>query len=325
MLLNFVQKKKGYAIPLTMLLGIVYGMFFDASALKKAIVPLSIFMVYPMMVTMNFRFRVVKENAKVFWVGQMVNFILIPIIGAIVGKLFFAKEPYMQLGVVLIALIPTSGMPLSWIGFAKGNVPGAAKPSVFSLLLGLLLAPFYLKLIMDKAIELPFYSLVKQLIIVAYIPMIFGYFTQRLLIQRFGEEPFQKIYKPMFPPKATWGVLGVVFIAMALKAQTIVANPVLLLSILAAVLLFYAFVYIVSVSIGHVFFHREKAIALTLGTAMRNHSIALALAMTVFLEEGGEMALLIALALFVQVQSATWYVNFAQKPFLLSLSNKKLR
>jgi len=49
---------------------------------------------------------------------------------------------------------------------------------------------------------------------------------------------------------------------------------------------------------------------------MRNLSIALAIAITVFGDEqGSEIALIIAMAYIIQVQAAAWYVKLTDKIF----------
>jgi predicted Na+-dependent transporter len=63
-------------------------------------------------------------------------------------------------------------------------------------------------------------------------------------------------------------------------------------------------------------FERGDAIALVYGTVMRNLSIALAIAITVFgAKQGSEIALIIAMGYIIQVQSAAWYVKLTDKIF----------
>ncbi len=50
------------------------------------------------------------------------------------------------------------------------------------------------------------------------------------------------------------------------------------------------------------------------GVVMRDLSIALAIAMTAFKEQGMTIALLISLAYVIQIQSAAWYVKLV--PYL---------
>ena len=62
-------------------------------------------------------------------------------------------------------------------------------------------------------------------------------------------------------------------------------------------------------------FPRGDAIAMVFGVVMRDLSIALAIAMTAFGKQGLTIALLIALAYVIQIQSAAWYVRFVEKIF----------
>jgi ACR3 family arsenite transporter len=118
------------------------------------------------------------------------------------------------------------------------------------------------------------------------------------------------------PPFSTIGVLGIVFVAMALKAEDIVANPLELLSFLIPLSILYLGNFLLSTIIGKIFFERGDAITLVYGTIMRNLSIALAIAMTAFgKEQGSEIALIIALAYIIQVQAAAWYVRLTDRIF----------
>lgn len=50
-----------------------------------------------------------------------------------------------MLGLLLAALLPTSGMTISWTGFAKGNLEAAVQLTVVGLVLGSIASPFYAK------------------------------------------------------------------------------------------------------------------------------------------------------------------------------------
>jgi hypothetical protein len=63
------------------------------------------------------------------------------------------------------------------------------------------------------------------------------------------------------------------------------------------------------------FFKRGDAVAMVFGVVMRDLSIALAIAMTAFGKQGLTIALLIALAYVIQIQSAAWYVRLVEKIF----------
>ena len=114
---------------------------------------------------------------------------------------------------------------------------------------------------------------------------------------------------------STIGVLGIVFVALALKAKTIAGNPAILGSIIVPLLIIYFINFLLGTVLGKLFFKRGDAIALVYGTVMRNLSIALAIAINAFGAEGANAALVIALSYIIQVQSAAWYVKFTTKIF----------
>ena len=313
--LMWLQKNLIWSIPIAMLLGLGFGYVVDAEFLKSLILPLTFLMVYPMMVTMNVKELFKPGGARVQIAALLMNFILIPILGYGLGLLFFADQPLIRLGLLLTSLLPTSGMTISWTGFAKGNVPAAVKMTVIGLIVGSLLTPLYLRGLLGAVVEVPLLQVFTQIVVIVFIPLLLGYLTQRWLIARYGVEAYNAKIKPKFPPISTLGVLGIVFVSMALKAHAIVDHPQVLLTYLWPLVLMYAVNFAISTLIAKSFFNRGEGIALVYGTVMRNLSIALAIALGVFGAQGAEAALLIALAYIVQVQAAAWYVKFSARLF----------
>ena len=119
------------------------------------------------------------------------------------------------------------------------------------------------------------------------------------------------------------GVLGIVFIALALKARAVAAHPEQLVAIFIPLLLLYLFNYVLSTVIGKMLLPREDAIAMVYGTVMRNLSIALAVAINAFGTAGSEAALVISLAYVVQVKSAAWYVKYTDRVFGPAVAQKQ--
>jgi ACR3 family arsenite efflux pump ArsB len=239
----------------------------------------------------------------------------VPFLAFGLGAAFFADKPYMALGLLLAGLVPTSGMTISWTGFAKGNVPAAVKMTVIGLVLGSLATPFFVETLLGAQIAMDLSAVFRQILFIVFLPMTLGYATQRLLVRRFGQEAFQKSIGPKFPPVSTLGVLGIVFVALALKAGTILAQPGLVLAILAPLALLYGANFALSTVLGRLLLPRGDAIALVYGSVMRNLSIALAIAINAFGPKGSDAALVIAIAYVIQVQSAAWYVRFTPRLF----------
>lgn len=314
-LLRHIQKNLIWAIPIMMLAGFIVGMSTDATPLKALIVPLTFLMVYPMMVNLQVRKVFEGGDSKVQIVAQLLNFAVIPFIAFALGKIAFPDSPYIALGLLLASLLPTSGMTISWTGMAHGNMPAAVKMTVFGLLIGSILTPLYVKGLMGTVIDIPLVGIFKQIVIVILLPLVLGALTQRLILWRFGMARYQKDIKGIFPLFSTLGVLGVVFVALALKAESVAANPGQLVGLVVPLVVLYAVNFALSTIIGKMFFKRGDAIALVYGTVMRNLSIALAIAMMAFGKEGSQIALIIALAYIIQVQSAAWYVKLTDRIF----------
>ncbi len=309
-ILKLLQKNLIWSIPTSMILGLIFGYTIQASFLKAWIVPLTFLMVYPMMVTLNIKELVSRGSSKVQIAALIINFGVTPFLGYFIGTIFFPNSPLIVLGLLLTSLLPTSGMTISWTGFAKGNVPAAVKMTIIGLIVGSIATPLYLKVLMGTVISISLVEVFSQIIFIVFLPLLAGYLTQILLKKQFGNERYEKEYKPKFPLFSTLGVLGIVFVSMALKAKSILSNPIVLLYYLAPLAVLYLVNFFISTIVGKLFFKRKDGIALVYGTVMRNLSIALAVAMGVFGEKGSEIALIISLAYIIQVQAAAWYVKF---------------
>lgn len=314
-LLSRISKNLVLAIPAAMTSGFAFGLITDSGWLKGLIIPATFLMVYPMMVTLKIKKVFEGGDARAQLYTQLINFAFIPFVAYGIGLIFFSDRPYLALGLLLAALVPTSGMTISWTGFAKGNVEAAVKMTVIGLVLGSLATPFYVQWLMGTVVQVELMSIARQIVFIVFLPMAAGFVTQQLLVSRYGQKSFQEEWGPRFPAVSTLGVLAIVFIAIALKAKSIIASPELLLKIMVPLLLLYCANYMVSTVTGMVLLKRGDAIALVYGTVMRNLSIALAVAMNAFGAAGADAALVIALAYVIQVQSAAWYVRLTDKLF----------
>ncbi len=317
--LTVIQKNLVWAIPVAMGLGLIFGYLFDAGFLKQFIIPVTFVMVYPMMVTLNVKTIFKGRDLKLQTATQAINFVLIPLLAFFIGKLFLSgqdpKYGLWAVGLFLIGVLPTSGMTISWTGFAKGSKEAAIKMVVFGLVIGSLAAPVYTKVFMGATIDVDMLHMFKQIAIFVFFPLVVGLLTQTYGLKKYGTQTWNERVKPKFPPFSALGVVLIAFVAMSLKARHIIANPGDILIILLPLTVFYLISYVFLTVAGRFLFKREDAIAMVFGVVMRDLSIALAIAMTAFGKEGLTIALLISLAYIIQIQSAAWYVKFINVMF----------
>jgi ACR3 family arsenite efflux pump ArsB len=318
-LLSMMQVNLVWAIPISMIVGLVYGYLVDAGPLKQLIVPVTFVMVYPMMVTLNVKTIFKGRDTRLQTVTQIINFVVVPLMAFAIGKLFLSggeqKYGLWAVGLFLIGVLPTSGMTISWTGFAKGNKEAAIKMVVFGLVIGSLAAPIYTRVFMGATVEVDMLHMFQQIAIFVFFPLAMGLLTQTLIVKSYGEKAWNDRIKQKFPPFSALGVVLIAFVAMALKARNIIANPGDILIILIPLTIFYLVTYILLTVTGRLFFRREDAVAMVFGVVMRDLSVALAIAMTAFGKEGMTIALLVALAYVIQIQSAAWYVKFIHVMF----------
>lgn len=313
--LSLITRNLVLFIPLSLVLGFITGYFFDLSPLKNLVLLLTFVMIYPMMVNLKFKKIFEGGDFRLILVTQIINFMIIPFLAYGLGILFFKDNYYLTLGLLMAGLVPTSGMTISWTGFAKGNVEAAVKMTVIGLILGSLATPLYVQALMSAHLEVDPVFIFRQIIFVVFIPMIAGYVTQKYLLKRYGPQEMQKKIAPKLSSISTLGVLGIVYIAMGLKAKEITSQISHILYIFVPLILLYFLNFLITTIIGKAFFKREDAIALVYGSVMRNLSICLAIAMMTFGKSHPEVALVIALAFVIQVQSAAWYVRFTNRIF----------
>ncbi len=306
----FPQKYLLFSVPLTLILGFSAGTFFDTSFLQPTILVGTIIMIYATMVGFKFKELTSLKGTKALGYSVLINFAVIPAVAFLLGKLLLSEHPLMFAGLALSALLPTSGMTISWTALQKGNVPAAVKLTVFGLTLGSLLTPWYLLLMVGKYVDVNIWETFKTIALVVFLPMLLGHITFKLLMRKYTQEQFKKNIKPNFAPLSIWGMLYVVFVSISMRADMILSNLQLIVIALIVLILFYMINYLISTFTAKLFLSREDGIALVNGTVLRNLSIAIGLAATSF---GAEAALIVTLAFIVQQQSIAYYAKLGSK------------
>lgn len=306
----FPQKYLLLSVPLTLVIGFLVGTFMDTSILRGTILYATIIMIYATLVGLKLKELTTIKDSKVLGLSMLINFIAIPAIAYIIGKLFLTQQPLMFAGLALAALLPTSGMTISWTAIQKGNVHAAVKLTVFGLIIGSLVTPWYLLVMVGEYVDINILETFKTIILVVFVPLVLGHITFKLLLKKYTMEQFQKKVKPNLAPLSIWAMLYVVFVSISNQASMIVSNLQLIVMAVIVLVVFYGLNYILSTFVALKTVNRTDGIALVNGTVLRNLSIAIGLAATSF---GAEAALIVTIAFIVQQQSIAYYGKFANK------------
>ena len=195
-------------------------------------------------------------------------------------------------------------MTISWTMLYKGNVPAAVKNTTLSLIIGSLVAPWYLLVMVGKYVPVDVVATFKLIATVVFIPLILGHFTYKWLLTKYTPEQFNKEIKPYLPASSTWAMLLIVFTSISMKAKMLVQNPKLLGSGLLILAIFYGINFILGTITAKFALNRADGLALVFSTVLRNLSLSLGIAATAF---GPKAAFIVTLAFILQVQGAAWY------------------
>lgn len=308
-IVTFPAKHLITIIPVIMVAGFLAGIAFNMTAAKVLVLPLTFLMLYPTMIGVKWRETFSLAHTQVLIIAMAINFLIVPLLAYGIGILWLREHPAMFAGLALAALLPTSGMTISWTMIYSGNVSAAIKMTTVGLILGSLATPWYLLAMVGKLVPVNILQVLTTIGLMVCLPLIAGALTYTLLLKKMTPKVFQQRVKPLLPGMSLWAMLLIIFVSIGMKAQTIIAQPQLLLKGLIVLVVFYAANFLISTLVGRWFFRREDAVALIYGTVMRNLSLSLGMAIAAF---GAEAALIVTLAYIVQVQMAAWYGRLAE-------------
>ena len=301
-----------YVVLASLAAGLVVGQFVGPGTrelLQAAVIPALFVMIYPMMINIDLQ-EVLKVRDHLGPVGLslVVNFGVAPLVAVGLAELFFGGNSAFAIGLYLIALIPTSGMTAAWTGLAGGDLEAALVAIAVNLVAAVFILPVYLSALIGGGVEFDAATLYRQLAIVVVIPMVAGNATRRVLLGRYGQSGFKRL-KPRFGGVSSFGVMLIVFIAMAMQSENILAEPLASVITIVPLVLFYAIILAVGVTVGRALLEPPQSVALVYATSMRNLSIALAIAAAPGFPPA-EAVLPIALAYLLQPPLGAVYMHY---------------
>jgi ACR3 family arsenite efflux pump ArsB len=320
--LNWIKKNLAVLIPVMLILGLLNGHWNPMEYSRVICVSALLIMIFPVFINLEFN-KGLKEFSNSKWIivsTSLVNFVLYPLIAYGIGWIFLRNEPAMWLGLVLLSLIPTSGMTINWTYFTKGNMASIMAIVSAGIILSVIVLPFgipYINahLMGDGTVNVDKQVILEKLFFIIVIPVIFGYVARKIIIKIKGYEFFQKM-KPVNGGISALGVVIVSFLVMSLKInQSILNEPEILLKALIPVILFYILIFSISHFLGNFLYGKENAKAFFFGTAARYHVITLGVALGTYQEYDflGLITIMIALGLAIQIPALAFYAKYLQK------------
>ena len=303
----FPQKNLMISLPAVLVIAIIVGVLFDTSWLASTVLIATMTMIYPTMIGIQWKTLLNLDEKKQISFAMIINFIVIPVIALALGYFFLKSEPVLFAGLALIALLPTSGMTISWTSISKGNISAAIKLTVFGLILGAVLAPFYLQAMVGQIVDIQMITIMRTILMVVFIPLLLGALTTQALKKRFETQVINKKKKPALQSISLWAMHYIIFASISMRAEMIIKNWEMIGLSAVVLILFYTILFALVTWVAKLFFSKEDGLSLIYGTTLRNLSIAMGVGVTSF---GMEAALLITIAFMVQQQGVVLYNRF---------------
>ena len=310
--LTGIKENLIYAVVGSLIVGLVFGQSTGQGVedvLKTAVVPVLFLMIYPMMINIDLKEVInVRDHAAPVGLSLLVNFGLAPLLAVGLAQAFFDGNAAYAIGLYFIALVPTSGMTAAWTGLAGGDLEAALVAMAVNLLAAVAILPVYLSVLVPADVGFDPTALYRQLAQVVIVPMVAGNLTRRVLLRRYSPEEFKRL-KPTFGGLSSLGVMLIVFVAMAMRSDQILADPIASASAVVPLVVFYAVLLCVAAVLGRTLLGPARGVALVYATSMRNLSIALAIVVAAGTVPAAAV-LPIALAYVVQPPLGAVYMHY---------------
>ena len=121
-----------------------------------------------------------KKNLKAVLLCLCCGFVVMPVFSYLLGRLFFADDLEMFVGVVLAGTVPTTqASSVIWTDISGGNHSLALILMTVINLVGVFLSPLLLSIGLGGAITVPVWPMLRTLIFFILVPVFVGVFVRR--------------------------------------------------------------------------------------------------------------------------------------------------
>lgn len=194
-------------------------------------------MIYPMMVQVDFSsLKKVGKNARGLGLTVVVNWLVKPFTMAFFAWIFFDQvysawltpeqaDEYIA-GAILLGAAPCTAMVFVWSYLSNGDPTYTlVQVSVNDLILLVAFVPLVQLLLGITDFQIPYDVLVTSVIVFVLIPLVAGYLTNRLLIQKKGADWLKTKFLPKLKPLSIFALLTTLVLLFAFQGEQIIAQP----------------------------------------------------------------------------------------------------
>jgi ACR3 family arsenite transporter len=250
--------------------------------------------------------------------GSFLLFLVCPFLAYLIIQIIPDSFHYLGTGIIISSTVPPDAMLSAWTGFLEGDILLTLIIQSFTFVIWIFLVPFGFSLFFGSSAYFSLMLLVRNLIFMIVIPFVAAGILKRVL-KRFLliSEDLLKRLNPTLSSASGIIELFIILISVALNAEIIRTNPVIIGWGVMTAALYYAAAFTLSVYVTRLFkLNQERAIPLIYENGSRNLSIAMVVAITSF---KGQAVLGVAACILAQFPiSALFYAILRRRSMGLS-------
>lgn len=215
-------------------------------------------MIYPMMAQIDFAsLKEAGSNLRGLSLTVVVNWLIKPFTMAFFAWIFFDKlyaawlEPELAseyiAGAILLGAAPCTAMVFVWSYLSSGDPAYTlVQVSVNDLILLVAFVPIVQWLLGISGISIPYEVLITSVVIFVLIPLLAGYLSNRMLIQKKGKAWYSEKFLPRLKPWSVTALLLTLILLFAFQGDQILAKPLHILLIAIPLTLQTYFIFFIS-------------------------------------------------------------------------------
>ncbi len=219
-------------------------------------------MIYPMMLQIDFSsIKNVGKRPKGLILTLVINWLIKPFTMAFFAWIFFTKiysafiSPELAgeyiAGAILLGAAPCTAMVFVWSYLTNGDPNYTLiQVSVNDLIILVAFVPIVGLLLGITNIQVPYDTLISSVAIFVVVPLLAGYITNKVVINRKGEEWFKSTFLAKFKPVSIIALLLTLVLLFAFQGNTITDNPLIILLVAVPLIIQTYFIFFLTWFVG---------------------------------------------------------------------------